>query len=1152
MKHLMKSILAIFWLLLAFLSVEITGTPSMAAQLEPASSQANYFEKIEEVITGWNESNQLFVHGNLGVQPRRLDELASWLNQNGKHWSIVLMETAEGQQYRTADGQEYFGMDAVEHALGHGLNNQTSFGKLTHSVTGQRDAAVFVLFLRERKFSYYSSEAQDTRALGKARWIGELDKPAIQAMRNGGRIVDAVMDTVNSVNKRLDGKIRSEILFRKRAQQAKWLFIACSIAGVIAALLAWLWWLNRKRQPWLKQAIDAFTQREDSVRQETDQIDKLFTRNADILGSREKIGERGYTGQTRQVSEAALNSVDDLFIMSKEVNRVLEQARQLVYPTSLTGRVKNLFSSERYHQAMQLLSGKPLKFTRRDGLPWVLRDQLAKKMGLSQPLEENQIPDEISLTFEEAYDAFRQRGVEARDTLATIEDCLTNVHERLDRLQSQLSEVSEREKALAAAASQDGFFEVSNAVNVLLPSIQSDLTTADEQSTFDAVQAMQVSLPSAERKLGEFSSLMQKLEKAREELIPRLETAHQALKALNYPTHWIDDALREIGQRVDSEVAAAATHPIAEQIDQVAASLQRLDNVAMESVTLAKAIHEKHLGDLNQLDAEIEAERTALANELKLTKEAVFNELDREPAVYAKNARGNLDAAKTMLTQGRSEPAASALETMATEAKKSRWLVEQSRHAVQRFSAEHRSHNERLTQLRSNLNQTSTAVEAAQREFASAALMVSEIVEVPSSDHENSASSKASIPDTPAPSILEILPGSRVAESILDTVRELAQSTQRLLDNSQVDHRRGYVLKAADQLREAELLLSDASAQVKLVDNHLNRLRQLTQENVAQQDASEQAMHGLRQEAQDPLVMASTLTLIEQAASALSWNRQEMERMKIGINPFDTHRFLASAQAKLKELKARIVADRQGHAEASRAVNGAEKQVESARRLVLQSQNDGITDSRKTTELNQRIAQFAQAAMSVKRSLQVPHGDWQMVDDEASRLHTDLSKATDELSSELQLAAQAHQAFEVAAQSVYQAEQWSGPWGLRVFGSPGVQDLERARMGLQSGDYSIVLELSRIAANAAKTAILQAEREIARRRMEEQLAAERARRAAEATRRRNRNPGGGFGGGFGGSFGGLGGGIGGFSSGGGSRSSGSSSGGSSGFSRSGW
>jgi hypothetical protein len=275
--------------------------------------------------------------------------------------------------------------------------------------------------------------------------------------------------------------------------------------------------------------------------------------------------------------------------------------------------------------------------------------------------------------------------------------------------------------------------------------------------------------------------------------------------------------------------------------------------------------------------------------------------------------------------------------------------------------------------------------------------------------------------------------------------------------------------------------------------------------------------------------------------------------MRIGINPFDTHRFLASAQAKLKELKARIVADRQGHAEASRAVNGAEKQVESARRLVLQSQNDGITDSRKTTELNQRIAQFAQAAMSVKRALQVPHGDWQMVDDEASRLHTDLSKATDELSSELQLAAQAHQAFEVAAQSVYQAEQWSGPWGLRVFGSPGVQDLERARMGLQSGNYSIVLEFSRMAANAAKTAILQAEREIARRRMEEQLAAERARRAAEATRRRNRNPGGGFSGGFGGGFGGgLGGGFGGFSSGGGSRSSGSSSGGSSGFSRSGW
>ena len=63
-------------------------------------------------------------------------------------------------------------MDAVEHALGHGLANQTDFGNLTNPKLGEQDGTVFVLFLKERKFSYYSSDAQDRRGLGQSRWIG--------------------------------------------------------------------------------------------------------------------------------------------------------------------------------------------------------------------------------------------------------------------------------------------------------------------------------------------------------------------------------------------------------------------------------------------------------------------------------------------------------------------------------------------------------------------------------------------------------------------------------------------------------------------------------------------------------------------------------------------------------------------------------------------------------------------------------------------------------------------------------------------------------------------------------------------------------------------------------------------------------------------
>jgi hypothetical protein len=229
-----------------------------------------------------------------------------------------------------------------------------------------------------------------------------------------------------------------------------------------------------------------------------------------------------------------------------------------------------------------------------------------------------------------------------------------------------------------------------------------------------------------------------------------------------------------------------------------------------------------------------------------------------------------------------------------------------------------------------------------------------------------------------------------------------------------------------------------------------------------------------------------------------------------------------------------------------------------AQELVRQSQTDGIPDSQAIVEANRRIAALAQQLQSLQRELDTPHANWQHVDDHASRIQAELRAAADSLSGELQNAGQALTNFQLASQAVYQAEQWSGAYGVRVAGSPGVNELQRARQGLEHGNYSLVLELAKLASTMAQGAVQQAEREVTRRRMAEQQAAE-----AERRRRSQRNAGTPFGGGFsmgrgkpfgGGSFGGGsfgGGSFGGGSFGGGSSSS-KSSGGNSGFGRSGW
>ena len=490
------------------------------AQRESVSTIATRFRSINEVIEKWSQDRQLYVHGTIGVGDAQLRELGEWLRANGPHWVVVLMDNAEGQTYTSQQGIVLNEMDAVEMALGKGLSNLTDFGKQVHPETKESDGCVFVIYLKERKFAYFASDAQDTRDLGEAHWIGDLDQPAVRAMRSGGRVIDAVKDTVKTVNGKLSRAIAAEknaqlqraqqrqrqvaqvknelaelrvtigeveaaglafakefpkatgplakppiktwqdrlvelegqlnedttseieqkhavlaaelsrylnayaaragfrqeydatnislVSFKRsnssRAQQiaadtqallaqtseqmesgqlefldtlskteanvklgekaaaeelqrqklaemqSRWIrataiIILSFIALIVAAML---WLANRRRSTTMHKALEQVSTRLASISTETDRLDKLFQRNEDILGSRDNLQQRGYEGTTKQLSMRALDYVDDLFIMSKEVKRVVGEAQRLIHPADPWNKLVNLFSSERY------------------------------------------------------------------------------------------------------------------------------------------------------------------------------------------------------------------------------------------------------------------------------------------------------------------------------------------------------------------------------------------------------------------------------------------------------------------------------------------------------------------------------------------------------------------------------------------------------------------------------------------------------------------------------------------------------------------------------------------------------------------------------------------------------------------------------------
>lgn len=1254
-------------------------------------------ERVEDVIDNWQANRHVFVKGDIGVGRRQLDELQDWIEKHAPHWTVVLLESAAGERYRAADGREYEGLDAVEHALGNGLSNRTGFGNLEHPKTGESDAAIFVLFLRERKFSYFGSDAQDRRGLGEAAWMGQLDQPAFRAMRGGGRIIDAARDTIQSINGQLEQAIQSEadsaaraerereraveqvrrglkataerveqvqleaanfrqanitatgplatpplavwqteldaiaaeltpatardmdqrlsrlsdaverhlngyalvhglgerqqtlerrlaplerspgkvatsnvatakklfsqaqqsalagelgveetlaqveavvqaaqalvererVALRQAELRATWirrtvLFMLGLVGLVLAAILVFL---NRRRRSPMLKAQAELAEREKSVAEQTDGINTLFVRIEDMLGSREQLRKRGYEGRTQQLCNQALDYVDDLFIMSKEIRRVVSEAKDLVYPSNPMGKLTNLFSPSRYQQAINQVSGKPLQFNRIDGLPSVLREQISLN-------SDGSLPEQISMTFEEIFQAFKQRGQDANQALDTIEASLAGVNDSLSELQHDLEQMTVREKELARAAASDRYFDLPNFFEKLIPAVQQDVATADQQSAFNAVEAMQGAIPAGRRKLDQAGALATQISQAREQLFPVLTTAAESLKQWHYTSTWIDDDLREITAWANELLQYAVDRSIAPELDQMATRLSQLRDKSEASVELAKRIEEQLAPDLEALQGRIEEGRQSLAQKLHTSIDRVLEEPNRDPDDWLATAQKHLATARSTLNLGRNEVVAAALDAMLATASRAEGLVQAS-HAAADAYAEHRGETqaalERLVQRLPTVAQALAPVEDGYE--ASTMLM----------------SSETDSGGTPAQPALS-------AAVVLRAAGEPVPHIEKLLQQAAQAQQQALVLEAADYLHEAATTAAHAHQQLDHIEQHLQAIAEKTRDNNALLLRLGDHCARLLEFTRDPLVMQQTLARIDSVRQTLDGWERELSARQLARNPFSVAHSLDELRQQLVQLEAQCNADRQAHAEATRAVAGAQRQLQAAEQLVRQSQTDGIPDSQAIIQANTRIASLSRSLAGVQRELEGPHGNWKAVDESASNIQVEMRTACDTLGGELQNASQALSNFQLASQAVYQAEQWTGAYGVRVQGSPGVHELERARNGLQQGNYSAVLELVRVATLAAQTAVSQAEREVTRKRIAEQQAVEAARRQREARRASRNNPfggggftsgGGGFGGGHssGGSFGG------GDSFGGGSSSSGSSG---SGFGRSGW
>ncbi len=173
---------------------------------------------LHDVVSKWNTENQLYVTGDVGLTSEALHNLAGVLKQH-PNWTVYLIERSEGMHYKDADGLNYYNHQAVEHALGKEIRNKFEFRELRSSDSGEQNGNILYISFDTnknfRKVGYLASQAYDSQRLGESHWKGNLDQLAITPLKDGRRVFDSVMDTINHIDQKRSDHYQSKVEWDK-------------------------------------------------------------------------------------------------------------------------------------------------------------------------------------------------------------------------------------------------------------------------------------------------------------------------------------------------------------------------------------------------------------------------------------------------------------------------------------------------------------------------------------------------------------------------------------------------------------------------------------------------------------------------------------------------------------------------------------------------------------------------------------------------------------------------------------------------------------------------------------------------------------------------------------------------------------------------
>ncbi len=455
---------------------------------------------------------------------------------------------------------------------------------------------------------------------------------------------------------------------------------------------------------------------------------------------------------------------------------------------------------------------------------------------------------------------------------------------------------------MRSAAVQSPYFAAPSFFEALLPSAQNDSDTANSISSSDPVLAVEKYLPDGQRKIHEAKLVATTLLSAHAKLLPQLRDTATQLETAGYQTGWIDERLTELTQRGDALFREAVSGSIIEEAEEFATSVTNLGERAAQCREMSQRLVEEFQPSVTQLSNHIDAGRQELTQSLQLAPADALHERLHDPDAELNSARLQIEAIKAAIHRGNVEAANDAAAALQSDVSRGTEFVNDSLQALKDFESTHRLRQEACASAEAMVPTYEQKVAEAQQRYAGSAL---EFV--------------AADPSYPQA-------GSTIASHVGDNRNELTEA-ERLVRLSHEFFHKGRVLEAMAMLAAVDTDIAEAETRFAEIDRHLQLLHDRERANDAA-FAKTAARAGQLQDAMnDRRTTQATQQSYRDAVQHVQSVGHEVQSQSGARHPFEVAARIQSLDLELDKMDAQLVADRNAHAEASRAIESAFEQA---------------------------------------------------------------------------------------------------------------------------------------------------------------------------------------------------------------------------------